>query len=167
MQEISVKSGESLGAVLAGIKPHTRVILGEGEFREKIEISVPDVEIIGQGAGKTRIVFDDYAKKIDEQGREYVTFRTYTAAILAPRVALRNLTLENDAKFPEKKGQEVALTVYADEFLALCDEAARENAPEKVAKRLSYGEQCSWTERVRQMEDVLYKKGVLHETPEK
>ena len=55
----------------------------------------------------------------------------------------------------------------ADEFLALCDEAARENAPEKVEKRLAYGEQCSWTERVRQMEDVLYKKGVLHESPEK
>ena len=55
----------------------------------------------------------------------------------------------------------------ADEFLALCDEAAREDAPEKVEKRLAYGEQCSWTERVRQMEDVLYKKGVLHESPEK
>ena len=55
----------------------------------------------------------------------------------------------------------------ADEFLALCDEAARENAPEKVEKRLAYGEQCSWTERVRQMEDVLYKKGVRHESPEK
>ena len=55
----------------------------------------------------------------------------------------------------------------ADEFLALCDEAACENAPEKVKKRLAYGEQCSWTERVRQMEDVLYKKGVLHESPEK
>ena len=49
----------------------------------------------------------------------------------------------------------------------MCDEAARENAPEKVEKRLAYGEQCSWTERVRQMEDVLYKKGVLHESPEK
>lgn len=118
MQEIHIKSGESLGAVLGEIKPHTRIVLGEGEFREKIEISMPDVEIIGQGAGKTRIVFDDYAKKIDEQGREYVTFRTYTAAVLAPRVTMRNLTLENDAKFPENKGQEVALTVYADEFLA-------------------------------------------------
>lgn len=53
-----------------------------------------------------------------------------------------------------------------DEFLALCDEAARENDPEKTAKRLAYGEQCSWTERVRQMEEVLYKKGVLHESPD-
>ena len=31
-------------------------------------------------------------------------------------------------------------------------------------KRLAYGAQCSWTERVRQMEEVLYKKGVLHES---
>ena len=52
----------------------------------------------------------------------------------------------------------------ADEFIAMCDAAATENDPEKVAKRLSYGAQCSWSERVRQIEAVLYGKGVLHES---
>ena len=52
----------------------------------------------------------------------------------------------------------------ADEFLALCDAAAAENDPEKVKKRLAYGAQCSWTERVHQIEQVLYAKGVLHES---
>ena len=58
----------------------------------------------------------------------------------------------------------VYIAYDADEFLNLCDAAAAENDPEKVQKRLSYGEQCSWTERVHQMEAVLYAKGVLHES---
>ena len=29
---------------------------------------------------------------------------------------MEDLTVENDALFPETKGQEVALTVYADDF---------------------------------------------------
>ena len=52
-------------------------------------------------------------------------------------------------------------------FLPLCDAAAKENRPAWTEKRLAYGAQCSWTERVHQMEEVLYKKGVLHESPEK
>ena len=52
----------------------------------------------------------------------------------------------------------------ADEFIALCDAAAAENDPEKAAKRLAYGAQCSWSERVRQIEAALYEKGVLHES---
>ena len=55
----------------------------------------------------------------------------------------------------------------ADEFLALCDEAAREDAPEKVEKAPCLRRAVLVTERVRQMEDVLDKKGVLHESPEK
>ena len=52
----------------------------------------------------------------------------------------------------------------ADEFIALCDAAAAENDPEKAAKRLAYGAQCSWSERVRQIEAALYEMGVLHES---
>lgn len=118
MEEIYLSPRDSLCEVFSRVKPHTRIILAEGDYREKLEISVPDVEIIGAGAEKTRIIYDDYAKKVDEKGLEYVTFRTYTIAVLAPRVTMRDLTVENDAKFPEIKGQEVALTVYADEFLA-------------------------------------------------
>ena len=51
-------------------------------------------------------------------------------------------------------------------FLPLCDAAAKEKRPAWTEKRLAYGAQCSWTERVHQMEEVLYKKGVLHESAE-
>lgn len=118
MKEITVAPTDDLQAVLDAAEPHTRVLLSEGTYRQKVEIAVPYIELVGMGAGKTAIVYDDYAKKLDEQGREYVTFRTYTVAVTAPHVRFRDLTVENDALNPKEKGQEVALTVYADDFLA-------------------------------------------------
>lgn len=119
MTEIRITPEDNLSEILRTAAPHTRIYLSNGVYREKIEITTPDIELVGEDAEKTVIVYDDYAKKIDENGLEYVTFRTYTMAILAPRVTLRNLTVENDALAPETKGQEVALTVYADEFNAV------------------------------------------------
>lgn len=118
MTEIHISPKDKLSEILKTVSPKTRIILAKGVYREKIEIAVPDIELVGESAKDTVIVYDDYARKIDENGLEYVTFRTYTMAILAPRVTLKNLTVENDALQPETKGQEVALTVYADEFLA-------------------------------------------------
>ncbi len=119
MTEIRITPEDKLSEILKTVSPGTRIFLSNGVYREKIEVAVPGIELVGESADKTVIVYDDYAKKIDENGLEYVTFRTYTMAILAPRVTLRNLTVENDALAPETKGQEVALTVYADEFLAV------------------------------------------------
>ena len=118
MTEIRITPEDSLSRTLASVNPGTRIILAKGSYREKIEITVPGIELVGESADETVIVYDDYAKKIDENGLEYITFRSYTMAVLAPHVTLRNLTVENDALAPETKGQEVALTVYADEFLA-------------------------------------------------
>ena len=118
MTTVSITPADKLSEVLKTAAPHTRIVLAPGIYREKIEISVPDIEIVGHTAEDTKIIWDDYAKKLDENGVEYVTFRTYTVAVTAPRVTFTNLTVENDALSPETKGQEVALTVYADEFLA-------------------------------------------------
>ncbi len=118
MKEIRITPSDKLTAVLGSVTPDTRIVLSEGIYREKLEISVPNVEIVGAGADKTVIVNSDYAKKIAPDGREFNTFRTYTVAVTAPNVTLRDLTVENDARQPEKLGQEVALTVYADSFLA-------------------------------------------------
>ncbi len=118
MNEIYVKSSDKLGGILRSAKPNTRIVLPEGVFREKLEINTPDVELVGAGLRKTVIINGDYAKKIAPDGREFNTFRTYTVAVTAPNVTLRGLTIENDARQPEKLGQEVALTVYADNFLA-------------------------------------------------
>lgn len=118
MKKITASPENDLSAVLGSIEPGTQVFLKKGVYRQKLEITVPNIELVGENAEETVIVYGDYAQKLDEQGREYNTFRTYTAAVLAENVRFRGLTIENDAKFPEEKGQEVALTVYADGFRA-------------------------------------------------
>lgn len=92
------------------------VHLAAGIYRQKIVIRTPGLTIVGQGAENTILIFDDYAQKPDEQGREYITSRTYTLAVCADGVQMEHLSIVNDARSPEKKGQEVALTVYGDDF---------------------------------------------------
>lgn len=118
METIRVTPKDKLSEVIKNAAPFTRIFLENGVYREKIEIRTPNIELVGESAENTVIVFNDYAKKPDEYGREYNTFRTYTMAVTAPNVSLKSLTVENDALFPETKGQEVALTVYADNFSA-------------------------------------------------
>ena len=118
MTTVKVTPREKLSEILSRVKPNTRIMLSEGTYREKIEINVPNIEIIGEGADKTVIVWDDYAKKLDPSGKELITFRTYTAAVTADNVTLKKLTVANDSLKPEEKGQEVALTVYGDNFYA-------------------------------------------------
>ena len=115
---VQITPQESLSQVLEAVSPGTRILLQPGIYREKIEISVPGIQLIGHSPQDTKIVFGDYAEKPDETGTAYNTFRTYTAAVLAPHVTFRNLTVENDAQEPERKGQEVALSVVADDFTA-------------------------------------------------
>lgn len=110
-------SSNELQQQLASASPGDVLELAEGDFRCKVMITVPNLTIRGAGAGKTRLIWDDYAKKRDEQGREYVTFRTWTVAVCAPGVAITDLSIVNDALCPEQRGQEVALTVYGDGFL--------------------------------------------------
>ncbi|MDE7303857.1 MAG: pectin esterase [Oscillospiraceae bacterium] len=118
MTTVKATPQDKLSEILLSAEPHTRILLSEGIYREKIEINVPDLELVGAGAEKTVIVWDDYAKKLDPSGIELITFRTYTAAVTADNVTFKNLTVANDSFAPERKGQEVALTVYGDGFYA-------------------------------------------------
>lgn len=118
MKTVKVTPQDKLSEILLRAEPHTRILLSEGIYREKIEINVPDLELVGAGAEKTVLIWDDYAKKPDPSGTELNTFRTYTAAVTADNVTLKSLTVANDSFEPEKKGQEVALTVYGDGFYA-------------------------------------------------
>lgn len=107
---------DDLQACLDSAHPGDLIELGEGDFHCKVMLTVPGVTLRGAGAGKTRILWDDYAKKPDDQGREYNTFRTWTVAVCADGITMTDLTIANTALRPEEKGQEVALTVYADDF---------------------------------------------------
>lgn len=113
---ICVHPGQDLQRALDAAAPGDTVRLAPGEYRAKAAVFTPGLTICGAGAGSTRIVWDDYAKKPDERGVELNTFRTWTVAVCADRVTMRDLSIVNGALRPEKKGQEVALTVYGDQF---------------------------------------------------
>lgn len=113
---ILVTPRDDLQAVFDRARSGEEIRLMEGEYRQKVTIFTPGLRIRGAGAGQTKIVWNDYAKKLDDKGVEYNTFRTWTVAVCAEGVAMEELTVANDALRPEEKGQEVALTVYADDF---------------------------------------------------
>ena len=115
-QTIRVSICDKLQNALDLAKTGDIIELSEGIWHEKIVVRTPGVTIVGAGAGKTRIVYGDYARKIHPDGREYNTFRTYTAAVCADGVTMRGLSVENNAGSPEDKGQQVALTVYGCSF---------------------------------------------------
>ncbi len=114
---ILVQPGQDLGNILANAAPGEDIRLAQGVWRLKAMITAPGVTVTGAGMDKSVIVWDDYAKKLDEKGVEYNTFRTWTLAVCADNVTVRDLAVVNDSLHPENLGQEVALTVYADNFL--------------------------------------------------
>lgn len=116
-RQISLAPGEDLQKALDAARPGDTILIPEGSYRAKLSLSVPSVTIRGAGMDRTRIVWDDHAEKIHADGKAYNTLRTFTMAVLADHVTMEDLCVANDALQPEIKGQEVALTVYADDFV--------------------------------------------------
>ena len=116
MKHIFITPDDRLQKIFDEAAPGSVIHLAPGVYRQKVVIRTPDITVIGAGAGKTRIVYNDYARKRDPEGFEYITFRTYTLAVCADRVTMKDLSIINDALQPEIKGQEVALSVCATDF---------------------------------------------------
>ena len=116
MEHIYVTPDDRLQKVFDTAPAGSVIHLAPGVYRQKTVIRTPGLTVIGSGAGKTRIVYNDYARKRDTEGFAYITFRTYTLAVCAEGVTMRDLSIINDALQPEIKGQEVALSVYATDF---------------------------------------------------
>ena len=113
---IQLKPGDDLQKAFDQAPENAVIFLGEGIYRQKVVIRTPGITLVGAGKSKTVIVFDDHAKKPHPIGWEYNTFRTYTLAVCADSVTIRDLTVANDAFSPEVKGQEVALSVLGTDF---------------------------------------------------
>jgi len=116
MKTIHVTAEEDLQKVLDSAPADATVRLAPGIYRAKIVIRTPGLTLIGAGAGETVIVWDDHARKPHPIGYEYNTFRTWTLAVCADRVTIRDLTVANDAGDPRTKGQQVALSVCGTDF---------------------------------------------------
>lgn len=116
-KSIYVSPDDDLQAVFDAAPENALIHLSAGEYRQKCLIRTPGLTLIGAGTEKTRLIWADYARKRDQLGAEYNTFRTYTVAVCADRVSMKNLSVVNDALHPEIKGQEVALSVLGTDFL--------------------------------------------------
>lgn len=113
---VSVSPEDNLQAVFDSTQENTVIRFSPGVYRQKAVIRVPGLTLIGAGAGETKLIYDDYARKRDALGAQYNTFRTYTLAVCADRVTMQNLAVVNGALHPELKGQEVALSVCGTGF---------------------------------------------------
>lgn len=116
-QMIYVSPEDDLQAVFDRAEENAVICFAAGVYRQKTMIRTAGLTLAGAGAGKTTLVFDDHANKPHPVGGEYNTFRTYTLAVCADRITIRDLSIVNDALQPEHKGQEVALSVVGNDFL--------------------------------------------------
>ncbi len=112
----AITDEKNLQNLLADAHEGDIIELPEGTYRIKCKISTSNLTIRGAGSDRTTIIWDDYAKKIADDGKEFNTFRTWTVAVVSDHVTMEDLCIVNDAGSPETKGQEVALTVYGDDF---------------------------------------------------
>lgn len=118
MKVIKVTPADDLQDILNNIDGPATICLAEGIYRRKIEITRPNIILRGEKRETTVISYDDYARKIHADGKEYNTFRTYTLCVSAEGVRLENLTVENTNTDPKNVGQCVALSVNAKTFSA-------------------------------------------------
>lgn len=117
MSNLIVHAGDDPQTVLDRAVEGDVIHIAAGVYRQKLIVRTPNVTLLGEGASDTVLVWDDYANKLHADGKEYNTFRTWTLAVCADGVTMRDLSIVNDALEPEVKGQEVALTVYGDNFV--------------------------------------------------
>lgn len=115
-ETIYVTPDDKLQRIFDSAPEGATICLSPGIYRQKAVIRRDHLTVVGQGAEKTILVFDDYARKRGEDGFEYLTFRSYCLAVCADHVTVKSLAVVNDALYPERKGQEIALSVVGTGF---------------------------------------------------
>jgi len=108
----------------AGESPH-RVLVRAGDYREKLVLARPYLQLIGEGADRTRIHYDDHAGREDDEGGTLGTFRSYVVKVTAPDIQLHALSIENDFDFvandalpsddPDKRSGTQAVALHLDQ----------------------------------------------------
>lgn len=118
MQIFHLTPCDDIQNILNNIDNPATIYLSAGTYRQKIEIKTDGVTLIGEDRETTVITYDDYARKLHADGKEYNTFRTYTLCVSGENAVLKNLTVENSNVDPKTVGQCVALSVNAKSFYA-------------------------------------------------
>ena len=118
MKKLILTPKDDLQHILNSISEPATIFLKSGIYRAKAELKAENVTLIGESRETTVIEYDDYARKIHADGKEYNTFRTYTLCVTGNGTRLENLTVLNSNTNPREKGQCVALSVNAKSFYA-------------------------------------------------
>lgn len=90
----------------------TLVLVGPGEYREKLVCEKRCITLRGAGAEDTRLVWADGGKLPHPDGRPTHTFRSYTAFFSGEMVTVEDMTIENAAGPGSEAGQ--AIAAYVD-----------------------------------------------------
>ena len=70
MREYLVRPGEDVQAAFDRAEPGSVIRFEAGLYRQKLMIKTPGLRLEGAGADQTVLLWGDYAKKLDAQGRE-------------------------------------------------------------------------------------------------
>lgn len=93
---------------------HKVIYVKKGVYKEKLIIPswLTNIEICGEDRDNTIITYDDHANiRLPNNAKPMGTFRTYTLKVEGSDIALKNITIENNAA---KLGQAVALHTEGD-----------------------------------------------------
>ncbi|MCE3252369.1 MAG: pectin esterase [Cellvibrio sp.] len=82
----------------ASITPY-KIHIVAGDYYEKLNITKPNIHLIGENARTTRIYYDVYAGKSYAEGKTWGTPGSATVTIHAADVQLHQLTIENSFDF--------------------------------------------------------------------
>lgn len=88
--------------------------IGEGVYKEKIEVKQDNISFIGTNPDKVVLTYDDYANALMPDGEKRGTFRSYSVLIDASDFTAKNITFENSAGEGRHVGQAIALYVDGD-----------------------------------------------------
>ncbi|MDE1939946.1 MAG: pectinesterase A [Alphaproteobacteria bacterium] len=82
-----------------GTKPF-RIMVGKGQWRERVVIDKPFVHLIGESRDESVVVNNWYAGTPGADGKPIGTFGTATIFVRAPNFLARDLTIANDFDYP-------------------------------------------------------------------
>jgi pectinesterase len=76
-----------------------KIYIAAGDYYEKLNITKPNIQLLGESAETTRIYYDVYAGKSYAEGKTWGTPGSATVTIHAADVQLHQLTIENSFDF--------------------------------------------------------------------
>jgi pectinesterase len=105
---------EALNAIPDNNSAPVKIFIYNGIYEEKLVINKPYLTMEGESAEGTIITYSDYARMVMPDGELRGTFRTATVMIDTHNVAVKNITIRNEAGPGYLVGQAIALYVDGD-----------------------------------------------------